>query len=380
MTDFYGSIPVFTGFADVTDAARYMPLPEGWWVGLTDVVSSTQAIAEGRYKSVNMAGAAAIAAMVNTLKGMDFPFAFGGDGVAFAVAPEHEAWARQALGETAAFARDELGHTLRTALVPIADIRAAGRDVRVARYGASPHVSYAMFAGGGIGWAEAALKRGDYAVPPAEAGARPDLSGLSCRWNEIDAARGVILSLILVPAGGEDTPLFRALIRDVLELASDPATAGRPVAQVGDLTVKWPPAGFDLEVRASRPRARSMWLQRLRAFLSTAFQVSLFRFSIPVGGFNPDRYRQELIDNADFRKYEDGLRLTLDCTAELADRLEVRLDEAEAAGIARYGAYRQKAAILTCLVPVASRADHVHFIDGAAGGYATAAKSLKSKM
>lgn len=380
MDDFYSSLPVFTGFGDVTNAARYMPVPEGWWIGLTDVVSSTRAIAEGKYKSVNMAGAAAIAAMVNTLKGMDFPFAFGGDGVSFAVSPEHRDWAAAALAETAAFARDELGHELRAALVPIADIRAAGRDVRVARYGASPHVSYAMFSGGGIGWAEAALKRGEYAVASAEVGARPDLTGLSCRWNEIPADRGVIYSLIIVPEKGDDSPAFRALVGDILELVADPVMAGRPVAKTTDLTVKWPPEGFDIEVRASRPKRRAMWLQRVKQFVSTAFQVSLFRWSIPVGGFNPDRYRSELIDNADFRKYEDGLRLTLDCTPELADSLEERLMQAEAEGTARYGAHRQKAAILTCLVPVASRADHVHFIDGAAGGYATAAKQLKAKV
>jgi len=38
-----------------------------------------------------------------------------------------------------------------------------------------------MFAGGGLGWFEAQAKRGDYVLPPAAPGTRPDLSGLSCR-------------------------------------------------------------------------------------------------------------------------------------------------------------------------------------------------------
>ena len=55
--DFYDRLPVFEGFANVMDPARYRPLPDDWLIGLTDVVDSTKAIAAGRYKSVNTAGA-----------------------------------------------------------------------------------------------------------------------------------------------------------------------------------------------------------------------------------------------------------------------------------------------------------------------------------
>jgi len=53
---------------------------------------------------------------------------------------------------------------------------AQGLDVRVARFGPSKNVSYAMFSGGGLGWAEAAMKRGEFAVTPAPVGTYPDLS------------------------------------------------------------------------------------------------------------------------------------------------------------------------------------------------------------
>ncbi len=36
-------------------------------------------------------------------------------------------------------------------------------------------------------------------------------------------------------------------------------------------------------------------------------------------------------------------------------------------------------ALVTCIVPSARRADHVHFVDGASGGYAVAAEALKRK-
>ncbi len=34
--------------------------------------------------------------------------------------------------------------------------------------------------------------------------------------------------------------------------------------------------------------------------------------------------------------------------------------------------------MMTCFTPSAMRADHVHFIDGASGGYASAATVLKA--
>src|SRR5450755_5107680 len=117
--DFYSRLPIFEGFANVMDPARYEPLPADWLIGLTDVVSSTQAIEDGRYKSVNTAGAAVIAAVTNALGGRKFPFVFGGDGASFAVSGEDEALARTALAATAAWTRDELDLELRVALVPV---------------------------------------------------------------------------------------------------------------------------------------------------------------------------------------------------------------------------------------------------------------------
>jgi len=68
---------------------------------------------------------------------------------------------------------------MRVALVPVAAVRAQGFDVRVAALRAVAHLSYAMFSGGGLGWAETAMKRGEFAVPAAPPGTQPDLTGLS---------------------------------------------------------------------------------------------------------------------------------------------------------------------------------------------------------
>src|SRR3954447_10892489 len=104
---FYAGIPVFRGFGSLMDPALYSPLPDDWTIGVADIVESTRAIAEKRYKAVNMAGAAVIAAVTNALEGREFPFVFGGDGASFAVSPNDLAAAREALSATARWVQDD---------------------------------------------------------------------------------------------------------------------------------------------------------------------------------------------------------------------------------------------------------------------------------
>jgi hypothetical protein len=372
---FYGGIPVFRGFGSLMDPALYSPLPDDWTIGIADVVESTKAIAEQRYKAVNMAGASVIAAITNALEGREFPFVFGGDGASFAVPPQDLARARDALAATATWVKEDLDLVLRVALVPLSSVRAQGLDVRVARFAPSPNVSYAMFSGGGLGWAEAAMKRGEFAVPPAPAGSQPDLDGLSCRFEEIPSVRGLILSVLVVPVAGAEPGAFRQLIEDVIALVERSPDAGRPVPPGGP-EIRWPPKGLDFEARAKR--GGPLLLRRVSVLGRTLVAYLIMRFGISVGGFVPQIYVRQVVENSDFRKYDDGLRMILDCTPELESALTQRLAAAASGGIIRYGMHRQDAAMMTCFTPSALRSDHVHFIDGARGGYASAATALKA--
>jgi hypothetical protein len=372
---FYATVPVFDGFDRVIDAALYQPLPDDWLVGLADVVDSTGAIAAGGYKLVNMAGASVITAVANASGTHDFPFVFGGDGASFAVPSTWAAHARTALSETIVFAREEMNLALRGAFVPITAIRAQGLDVRVARFAPSPNVTYAMFAGGGLAWAEREMKRGAFAVSPAPAGARPDLTGLSCRFEKIPAARGTILSLIVRPAESATKPGFQSLLEALLALTANDRDAGRPVSQAA-LRIRWPPAGLAFEASARSRHGRRRLPDWIAVAARTLLYMVILRLDIPVGRFSKRVYYSEVVENSDFRKYDDALRMTLDCTPELAERIEALLADAAARDVARYGLHRQADALVTCFTPTVF-GKHFHFIDGAAGGYAMAAQNMR---
>lgn len=376
--DFFSTLASFSDFEGVADAANYHPLPDGWALVLADIVDSTGAIEAGRYKSVNMAGASVISGVLNAIGRHDLPFVFGGDGALVAVPAMQVGTARAALSAVQRWTMEELKLDMRGAVVPVSTIRAAGQDVLVARYRVNEFVSYAMFAGGGAAWAERRMKEGLDMNPIAPPGARPDLAGLSCRWNPIAARRGEIVSVIAVPAPGGREAEFRALISDIVALAAIEESGGNPVSVEG-LHLGLSPVSLDAEARAAVPKGRRL---RRKAYIILQYLLmqALLRLGLTLGRFDPERYRNDIVANSDYRKFDDGLKMTLDIEPHRLAVIEARLEDARRAGVCRYGLHRQDSALMTCVVPTPLSRDHVHFIDGAAGGYALAAARLKASL
>lgn len=372
---FYDRVPVTRDFLALSDPARFTPVPDGWIVGVADIVDSTGEIARGRYKTVNTVGAAVISGMINALGGQNFPYVFGGDGAGFAVAPEHESKARDTLAALRSWAAAEFDIALRAALVPVSDLRAAGHDLRVARHAPSSGVDYAMFTGGGLAWAEAQMKAGRYEVPPAGPDAQPDLTGLSCRWSNSPARHGQIVSLVIQPTARATERDFADLAQSVLSAAEALERAGHPVPAAGP-PMKWPPPGLALDAHVSRA-GRNLAVRKAALLLQNLLIWLLFKTGKRLGGFEPGHYKTMVSRNADFRKFDDGLKMTLDCDDETLTRITRLLDDARGRGKVRYGMHSQHEAMMTCVVPAATRDDHVHFVDGASGGYAQAAAAMR---
>jgi hypothetical protein len=362
-------------FAGVVDAGNYRPLPDGWALAAADVVGSTQAIAEGRYKAVNMAGAAVIAAIQNAVGRREVPFVFGGDGAIVAVEPDEHDLARDALAAVQTWVTEELQLGLRAAVVPVDEIRAAGHDVRAARFELAPGVSYAMFAGGGANWADREMKAGRFLVPAAPSGTRPDLAGLSCRFRPVAARNGTIISIIAVPREDADATSFASLVAEILAVLARQERDGHPLPVTGP-EFRWPPAGVGLEVSALR-RGRRL-LGRARVLMEAGVARMSDRRDRVIAGFDARQHTADVALNSDFRKYEDGLKLTVDVSPNVCEEIEAILVRAAQGGVCRFGLHRQDEALVTCIVPSHTDRAHMHFVDGAAGGYALAASMLKA--
>jgi hypothetical protein len=250
--------------------------------------------------------------------------------------------------------------------------------VRVARFSPSDFVSYAMFAGGGASWAEKQMKAGRFAVKAAAPETRPDLTGLSCRWNPIEAHNGEIVSIIAVPDAAGSGPEFRRLVTDIIAISMEQNRDGHPVPVEGPTPVL-AFKGAEIEARATAP-AINRWRRKLVIAAQIVLVYILDKFGIRAATFDAKIYRRDLAANSDFRKFDDGLKMTIDVDGAHFSRIEARLREAEAEGVCRYGLHRQDSALMTCFVPTPLMRDHMHFIDGASGGYAMAAMALREKL
>lgn len=376
-SDFLANLPRFLEFEGVADFSRYQPVPDGWALALADIVDSTGAIAAGRYKSVNMAGASVITAVLNALDRPDLPFIFGGDGAFVAVPPSGINDATVALSQVRTWVGREFQLEMRAAVVLVSDIRAAGLDVRVARFQASSEVSYAMFSGDGASWAEREMKKGVYTVPKAASGSEPDLTGLSCRWNPISSRNGQIVSIIAVPGDEGAGPAFQKLISDIVAMVSEEDRAGHPVPPEGPqsaISVQ----SIDAAALTQPNNIRRVW-RRVEMFAIAVIFAIWRRWDWKIGKFDVRLYARDVSLNTDFRKFDDALKMTVDLDAGQLAKIEARLEAAASAGICRFGLHSQDQALMTCIVPSPMSRDHMHFVDGAMGGYAEAASRMKQK-
>jgi hypothetical protein len=187
-----------------------------------------------------------------------------------------------------------------------------------------------------------------------------------------------MLTLMAASADGENAAIFTELRKRIQAVLGGDEERAAPVSNSA-LRFRLPPTGLKLEALARAGR-RQFWTTYLPLLLQTLVQGWAERFGTRVGPYDAPKYRQEMLAQTDYRKFDGMLRMVLDVTPAQADALEAMLTEEHAAGRVNFGLHRADAALMTCLVFDLVAADHVHFIDGGDGGFALAATQFKAQV
>jgi hypothetical protein len=382
---FYAEMAPFDRFDDFVDFGAYQALPDDWMVLMADVVNSTGAIEAGRYKEVNMVGAASIMAVLNVVGDLELPYVFGGDGGTLAVPGSLADRAAKALRALSASSPKIFGLDLRVGAIPVAELRHRGAEVALRKFRLSPGNHLALFAGGGLALADELLKDetpdNPWLLPMPNAEDAPDLQGLSCRWEPLEPQKGQMLTLMIKTTAGQESdavdPGMRALLNKLSAILQRSLQDAAPASPFS-MRFVWPPKGLKLEARAT---AGARWvLPRYSAvLLSSLIQWFCERFDLTAGPYEALRYRQELRANTDFRKYDGLLRCVLDVSAEEAGAIIEYLESEYRAGRLVYGHRLADSALMTCLVFDLTKSAHIHFIDGSSGGFALAAREFNTR-
>jgi hypothetical protein len=376
---FYANLPVYSCFLELIDTSNFVPAPADWYVAVTDVVDSTTAVETGQYKEVNFVGAMAIIAVLNGTQNPDLPFVFGGDGASLMIPPSLWHETQQALVSSRRLAKEVFGLTLRVGIIPVADLLKHGYQLSVAKYRAADAYCQAGFMGGGLTYATELLKTTQiYHLEVQPNTPLPNLSGLECRWQDIYSHSGHVLTLIVMATSQATSPdsVYGHVLQKVNEIYGE-ADRYRPV-NPSQLRLSLNPKRLWTEAMA---RSHGMgWVARwgywIRLYLETILGALFMRLGFRLGGVNWGQYPSAVALATDFQKIDDSLHMVIAGSDRQAKSLLADLDRMEKTGQLRYGSHHSDRVQMTCMI-LNRQECHIHFIDGADGGYAMAAKQLK---
>lgn len=382
--DFYANLPVIEDFFDASNQENFHALPDDWYVAVTDIINSTDAVSNDRYKAVNILGASPIVGILNVADRETIPFTFGGDGASFCLPPTLFNDARRVLGGCKTIGKSEYDLDLRAAIIPLTYIRKQGYETKVARYKASEFYIQAIFSGGGLNFAEELLKKPDsdtFHVPALENVQTVDFSGLECRWQKVKQSQNEVITMMVKcnPGIGQPQKTYEQVLQKMRStFGFDDKT--NPI-NVPELSMT---LSFSELMGETRFRTHGQsWLKRigyiLKVQLQTIIGKVLMALNYETAATNWSLYKSDLAQNCDHRKFDDMLRVVISGSKSQRKEFEAFLQKQFENGKLAYGIHLADTAMITCMVFQYHR-DHIHFVDGSDGGYVSAAQGLKKRL
>lgn len=379
--NFYRDLRTFADFGELSEDRHYEKLPRDWSVVITDVRGSTKAIEQGRYQDVNMLGAASVAVLGQLWKDNSVPFAFGGDGASILVPPSRLDEVKRELLKLRNLAFANYGLDLRVGIVPMSDVASRGLDILVAKFATGPSKPIAFMRGGGLSFADTAIKQESerYGLRSTDETKLGEVKDLSCRWQPLKSQKGQVLSILIRSADGgsekDRSSIFPEILRRLEVILGGDVKHASPV-QLSAMKYKSLASSLKSEVgKHASITTKAFWRNAFWIWINT-LSIKYKLIAAEIGA----RYVKQIGAHSDFRKFDDMLRLVIDCSRQQADEIRSLLEALYRDGLIFYGLHQSDHAIMTCLVGSVQDGDHIHFIDGGAGGYAMAAKTLKDQI
>jgi len=381
---FFQNLPLYQDFAQLTNPACFNEIPSDWLIVVSDIESSTKAIATGKYKQVNALGASVIIAILNIVKPLQIPYVFGGDGASLCVPPEFETSIRSALLATKQLAKKEFDLNLRVGIVPLQLVIQQGFCIKVARYSVSPYYTQAVLMGGGITYVESLLKdKLQGALYRIESGeAQADFSGLECRWNTVPSRYGETISLLVKSKNTNELDaqiIYSDLLQKISEIYGSEKDC-HPI-HIANLKLTYNQKKLSVEtfIRNTGTGFKQRLKYRLKLVIQNIIGQVLMGFKVKQKEVDWGQYQTNLIENTDCRKFDDMLRMIIAGNEQQRLEFTQYLDKQHHAGQLNYGLHVSKGALITCMV-FHRQGEHIHFVDGAEGGYCQAALQLKAQQ
>lgn len=375
---FYAELPLHSlGMSELLqDQGNFTQVPPDWHVVITDIKGSTKAVGAGHHDQVNLVATGCIIATLNLARKhtTSIPFFFGGDGATLIVPPNLLEAVVQALTEHKANTLDQFDLDLRVGHMGLAEVYNAGYELRIAKAKVTPMLEIPVVIGSGLHYVEKIIKQRDPA-PPVDESRDPllDLEGMECRWDRIrppEEMNEVVSLLVDARQLDQQAEVFK-IVLDHLDNIYGPLQQRQPIS-TKKLKLNTGFGKIRNEMRSKLGKSQLSYL--LTVWLQTMFGRFFYFVFDPSGR----RYLSSLVQLSDTFVLDGRINTVISGTADQRKQLISALDEMESEGTIHYGIYASDSSVMSCYVRNRENL-HIHFVDGAEGGYTQAAKMLKSK-
>ena len=353
----------------------FYKIPVNWHVVITDVKNSTAAVQEGLHETINLVATGSIVAVLNIAykANLTVPFFFGGDGATFIIPATILDAAMQALHLHRENTKTNFKLDLRVGHVPVAEIYEQEHVLNISKFRTAVLFDIPVLLGDGLMYAEKKIKGPDYKFAAIAAmNEELDLSGMQCRWDRIKPPENyfeVVSLLVIAREGVKQSMVFKKVMDNIDAIYGTPQT--RTPISIGKLKLKATLAKIGMEMRARMGGFRPFYL--LTNWIKTL--LGYFYFKTKKGKV----YLHNLVDMSDTLVIDGKINTVISGTAQQRELLEAALSKIEGDGEIFYGLHVSKESVMSCYVRNMNDR-HIHFVDGAGGGYTNAAGIIKQKI
>lgn len=383
MLDFYKNLIVLKKPVPevLADENHFTDTPGDWHIVVADIINSTEAVNSGRHVDVNLVAAGCLIAVLNVTKllNVEIPYFFGGDGGTVLVPGEILPKVIAGLNAHKQNSRDNFSLNLRIGSIPVEEVRKAGYKIKIAKIEESPGFNKALLVGNGFKYAEYIIKRKTIHV--AADVLNPDdlnLEGMECRWDKVKppASEFEVVCFLIDAINEEDQFKLYSEILQQLDLIYGDMMQRHPIT-INMLKLKADLKKLKREMLARYSKWKPGYL--LKKWFISLFGKFYFKYDLKINNLRASDYLNQLITYSEILTIDGRINTIVSGTATNRRRFLDYLRELEKSGLIVFGHYVSSASIMTCYVQNIYN-KHVHFIDGADGGYTEAAKELKPKL
>ncbi|HYC39495.1 MAG TPA: DUF3095 family protein [Chitinophagaceae bacterium] len=359
---------------------RFVDIPDDWSVVIADIKNSTAAVKAGNHHDVNLVAASSLIVVLNIAKaaGMEIPFFFTGDGGTVFIPPVIVNDVLKGLSIHNANSIRNFQLELHFGTLRVSSIRNAGHSLKIAKIIFGKSLSKAVVIGNGLQHAEKIIKGSEREKETGPG--KPDLlnmEGLECRWDKIKPfGHGNQVVCYLIEA--VDPGMQKEVYADILQRMDE---------FYGSLENRNPISFERLKLLLRVSKIKREMLARFGkwnrsyfagAFLKTFIGHFYFKFDWKINRLRGQDYLRQVVNNADILTIDGRVNAIVSAPKTKHDAFVEYLRHQEEAGRLIFGHFINSESIMTCYIQNRNE-NHIHFVDGADGGYTEASKELKRK-